>query len=70
MEIRQELTAMNEAKSLLGRDVRAVHWLVDNINGSNEMQTLILAIPGLFNQKWSQDVLNGVVIRERRPVHV
>ena len=61
MEIRRELNAMKETKGRLDRDVRAVHWLVDNINGSNEMQTLILAIPGLFNQKWGRDVLKGVV---------
>jgi len=42
------------------RDVRAVQWLVDNINGSNEMDTFVLAIPGSFNQEWGREVWKAV----------
>jgi len=61
MEVRQEQSAMKETKSRKDRDVRAVRWLVDNINGSNEAQTFVLAIPGSFNQEWGRDVWKGVV---------
>ena len=61
MATRQEKFAMEETDDRKKRDVRAIQWLVDNINGSNEMQTFILAIPGSFNQKWGRDVWKGVV---------
>jgi len=41
---------MKETDDRKKRDVRAVQWLADNINGNNETQTFILAIPGSFNQ--------------------
>ena len=56
MAERQEQFAMKETEGRLGRDVRAIQWLVDNISGSNEMQTFVLAIPGSFNQEWGRDV--------------
>ena len=61
MAARQEKFAMEETEDRKKRDVRAIQWLVDNINGSNEMQTFILAIPGSFNQEWGRDVWKGVV---------
>jgi hypothetical protein len=61
MEARQEESAMKETEDRKKRDVRAVQWLVDNINGSNETQTFVLAIPGSFNQEWGRDVWKGVV---------
>ena len=61
MAERQERFAMKETEGRLGRDVRAIQWLVDNINGSNEMQTFVLAIPGSFNQEWGRDVWKEVV---------
>ena len=51
MEARQEESAMKETEDRKKRDVRAVQWLVDNINGSNETQTFVLAILGSFNQE-------------------
>jgi hypothetical protein len=59
--------AMKVTKSRMDRDVRAIQWLVDNINGSNEMQTFVLAIPGSFNRSGGRNVWKGVV---RRPVDV
>jgi hypothetical protein len=61
MEVRQEESAMKETDDRKKRDVRAVQWLVDNINGSNETQTFVLAIPGSFNQEWGREVWKGVV---------
>ena len=45
----------------MNRDVRAIQWLVGRTNGSDEVQALVLAIPGSFNGKWGQDVWKGVV---------
>ena len=61
MELRLEQSAMKLTKGRMDRDVRAVQWLVDNIDGSNETETFVLAIPGSFNQKWGRDVWKGVV---------
>jgi hypothetical protein len=60
MEVRQEQSAMKDTKSRLNRDVRAVQWLVDSINGSNETETFVLSIPGSFNQEWGRDVWKGL----------
>jgi Family of unknown function (DUF6535) len=43
------------------QDVRAVRWLLDKINGSNKVDTFVLAIPGTFDQEWSQNVWKAVV---------
>jgi hypothetical protein len=61
VEVRQEQSAMKKTEGRRDRDVCAIQWLIDNINGSNETQTFILAIPGSFNQKWGRDVWKGVV---------
>ena len=60
LEARQEHYAMNN-ESRKNRDVRAFRWLVDNINGSNETHTFVLAMPGSFKQEWGRDVWKGVV---------
>ena len=52
---------MKQTTSRKNRDVRAIQWLVDRTNGSDEMQALVLAIPGSFNGKWGQNVWKGVV---------
>ena len=56
MVVHQEQLAMEENDERKARDVRAVQWLVDNINGSNEMDNFVLAIPGSFNQEWGREV--------------
>ena len=43
------------------QEVRAVQWLLDKINGSNKMETFVLAIPGTFDRKWSRDVWKELV---------
>jgi len=58
----QEQCSMEKAERRMNRDVRAIQWLVDRINGSDEMQALVLAIPGSFNGEWGQGVWKGVVI--------
>jgi len=63
MEARQEEFAMKPTKDRRDRDVRGVRWLVDNIDGSNETETFVLAIPGFVKQEWGQEVWN-VVLRD------
>ena len=61
MATRQEQLAVKKTRSRLVRDVHAVRWLIDNINGSNETENFVLSIPGSFNQEWGRDVWRGVV---------
>ena len=53
---------LQETKSRMNRDVRTIQWLVSRTNGSDEMQALVLAIPGCFNGEWGRQVWRGVVI--------
>ena len=69
MELRQEHFAMNDNPSRKDRDVRAFQWLVDNINGSNETHTFVLAMPGSFKQEWGRNVWKGVVVDDRSTSH-
>jgi hypothetical protein len=43
------------------QDVRALRWLLDRINRSNKVETLVLAIPATFDQEWSRNVWKAVV---------
>jgi uncharacterized protein DUF6535 len=52
MEEHREQCAMEQTEGRKNRDVYVVRWLVDNINGNNEMQSFVLAISGSFNQEW------------------
>ena len=61
MEAHREQSAMERTDDCKDRDVRAVQWLVNNINGNNEMQAFVLAISGSFNRKWGRDVWKKVV---------
>ena len=61
IEIRQEQSAMKVTKGRMDRDVRAIQWLIDNIDGRDEIETFVLAIPGSFNQEWGRKVWKGVV---------
>ena len=61
METQQERSAMELTVECKKRDVRAVRWLVDNINGNDEIQKFVLAISGSFKQDWGQDVWKRVV---------
>ncbi len=61
MEEHREQCAMEKTEGRKNRDVYAVRWLVDNINGNDEMQSFVLAISGSFNQEWGRDVWKSVV---------
>jgi hypothetical protein len=61
MEAHREQSAMELTNDCKDRDVRAVQWLVNNINGNNEIRAFVLAISGSFNQNWGQDVWKNVV---------
>jgi Family of unknown function (DUF6535) len=61
MEAHREQYAMEQTEGRKNRDVRAVQWLVNNINKNNEMQSFVLAISGSFNQAWGRDVWKKVV---------
>ena len=61
MEAHREQSAMEQTEPCKNRDVRAVQWLVNSINGNNKMQAFVLAISGSFNQEWGRDVWKRVV---------
>jgi hypothetical protein len=61
MEAHREQSAMEETDDCKNRDVRAVQWLVNNINGNDEMQAFVLAISGSFNLEWGRNVWKEVV---------
>ena len=63
MEARQEQHAMKQTKERENRDVRAIQWLVNNIDESNEMDTFVLAIPGSFKQEYGQQVWKEVTFQ-------
>jgi hypothetical protein len=55
MEARQEKLVMEPTKRM-DLDVRAVRWLVHNMDKKIEMETFVLAIPGIFNRPWGRNV--------------
>ena len=61
MEVRQEKFAMKLTKGRMDRDVRAVQWLVERNNDKDDMEALVLAIPGSFNQEWGRAVWKAVL---------
>ena len=61
MELNREQSAMKQTEGCKNRDVHAVQWLVNNINGNNEIQAFVLAISGSFNQEWGRDVWRRVM---------
>ena len=58
--IPQEKSAMKRTKGQMDQDVRAVRWLVKNLNDS-ETESFILAIPYSFEHEWGRKVWEGVV---------
>jgi hypothetical protein len=58
MDAHREDSAMEPCKN---RDVRAVQWLANAINGNHEMQAFVLAISGSFKQEWGRSVWKEVV---------
>jgi hypothetical protein len=61
MEEHREQSAMKLTDYCKSRDVRAVQWLVNNINGKYEMQAFVLAISGSFKQGWGREIWKKVV---------
>ena len=47
---------MEELWNRKGQDVRAIRWLIDNLEEDAEMETFVLAIPGSFNTGWGTEV--------------
>jgi hypothetical protein len=43
------------------QDVRELRWMLDRINRSNKVETLVLAIPATFDQEWSRNVWKALV---------
>ena len=56
MEEHQEKLVMQQTEECKARDVHAVQWLVDNIDGNSEMEAFIGAISGFFSQHWGRKV--------------
>jgi len=52
--------AMEETEDRKGRDVQAIHWLVENLTEDSEMESFAMAIPGSFNGEWSFEVWTKV----------
>jgi hypothetical protein len=69
MKARQEHYAMKDNPSRKDRDVRAFQWLIDKVNGSDEMHTFVLAMPGFLKQEWGINIWNGVVGDDRSTSH-
>ena len=61
VEVREIQSAMEPTEERKKRDIRAIQWLVDNINGSNKTETFVLSIPGSFIQEGGREVWKGVV---------
>jgi Family of unknown function (DUF6535) len=67
MEARQEHLAMKQTEGRKARDMQAFRWLVENIIGSNEMETFVLAIPGTFNKEWGRKVWKAISNQDNSP---
>src|SRR6267142_197852 len=52
LKARREQVAKEKRKA---QDEGAVQWLINNINGNNEMDT-VLAILGSFNRRWGREI--------------
>ena len=48
--------AMEENDERKDRDVRAIGWLIHNQTEDDEVESLVMAIPGSFTSKWGIDV--------------
>ena len=52
--------AMEETEERQGRDERAISWVLDSMTQDAEMESLVMAIPGSFDEEWGKGVWNGV----------
>jgi len=44
--------AMEETEERQGRDERAISWVLDSMTQDAEMESLVMAIPGSFDEEW------------------
>jgi hypothetical protein len=64
IEACQEELVMEETEERKKRDVHALRWLVDKTTVNvEEMEPLVLAIPGTFNTEWGREVWTDVVLQ-------
>jgi hypothetical protein len=63
MEAKQEKLVMKQTDECKARDVRAIQWLVKNMDGNNEMEAFIRAISGFFSQSWGRNVWEAFSIQ-------
>jgi Family of unknown function (DUF6535) len=52
--------AMEETEDRKGRDEQSIRWLVSNMTEDAEMESLVTAIPGSFDDKWGLEVWKKV----------
>ncbi|KAH9969424.1 hypothetical protein BGW80DRAFT_1208832 [Lactifluus volemus] len=52
--------AMEKTDARMGRDERAILWLVKSMTENAEIESFAMAIPGSFNTDWGVDVWQGV----------
>jgi hypothetical protein len=48
--------SMEETKERMGRDKRAIRWLLDHLTEDAEIESFAMSIPGSFNGEWSLEV--------------
>ena len=53
--------AVKPTKGRMNQDARAMQWLIENVDGSDEMEALLLAIPGFFSAVWGTKVWKKTV---------
>jgi Family of unknown function (DUF6535) len=56
--------AMEETEDRKGRDERSIRWLVSSMTEDAEMESLVTAIPGSFDDKWGLEVWKKVLSSE------
>ena len=52
--------ATEETENRMGRDERAIRWLVSNMTEDAEMGEFVIAIPGSFDTEWGEEVWKKV----------
>jgi hypothetical protein len=55
--------AMEKTDARMGRDERAISWLVKSMTNNTEIESFAMAIPGSFNTDWGVDVWQSVTDR-------
>ena len=53
--------AMEENDDWKGHDIQATRWLIHNQTEDNEMESLVMAIPGSFTSQWGTEIWKKVL---------